>query len=292
MASDLAGALPRPIGLVLGGGASFGAVQVGMVRALDETGLRPDLVVGTSVGSLNGAIIAADPVGAGNRLRLLWAGVRRRTVFPGGWLARARTLQASHAWLSDSSGISGLVRQSLHVERFDQLRLPFAAVATDVLTGRPVVLRDGAIEPAVLASAAIPAVLPPVEIEGRRLVDGGLVANVPVIQALDLGAASLVVLDCGVLGLRTEAPRTLVESMLHTAAIVVRQQVVRDVPAAAAQVPVVYLPGPFPMTTSPLDFRHTARLSGESYELSRRFLADVRPDGPGLYGAPPLLASG
>jgi NTE family protein len=80
--------------------------------------------------------------------------------------------------------------------------------------------------------------------------------------------------------------------MLHTAAIVVRQQVLRDVPAAAARVPVVYLPGPFPMSTSPLDFRHTARLSRQAYEMSRRFLAEVVPGGPGLYGAPPLLGGG
>jgi NTE family protein len=289
---DLAAALPRPIGLVLGGGAAFGAVQVGMMRAVDETGLRPDLVVGTSVGSLNGAIVAAEPADAGRRLAAVWAGVKRRTVFPGGWLARARTLQASRAWLSDSSGIAGLVREHLPAERFDQLAVPFAAVATDARTGRPVVLAEGDVEPAVLASSAIPAILPPVEIDGRRLVDGGLVANVPVLQACDLGAASLVVLDCGVLGLRADPPRTLVETMLHTAAIVVRQQVLRDVPAAAARVPVVYLPGPFPMSTSPLDFRHTARLSRQAYEMSRRFLAEVVPGGPGLYGAPPLLGGG
>lgn len=292
MATDLAAALPRPIGLVFGGGAAFGAVQVGMMRAIDETGLRPDLVVGTSVGSLNGAIVAADPAQAARRLEGAWSGVKRRTVFPGGWLARARTLQASRAWLSDSSGISGLVHEHLHVQRFEQLPLPFAAVATDALTGRPVVLDHGDLEPAVLASSAIPAILPPVEIDGRRLVDGGLVANVPVLQACDLGAASLIVLDCGVLGLRTDPPRTLVETMLHTAAIVVRQQVLRDVPAAAERVPVVYLPGPFPMSTSPLDFRHTTRLSHQAYEMSRGFLEGVAPDGPGLYGAPPLLDVG
>lgn len=276
----LAAALPRPVAYVLGGGASFGAVQVGQLRALAETDLRPDLVVGTSVGSLNGAMLAEDAPSAADRLATVWSSVDRTAILPGGWLRAVRTIQASRAHLAEASGLRALLARHVAARTFADLPLPFAAVATDFVTGRPYVFTSGDLEPAVLASSAIPGILPAVDHDGRRLVDGGLVANVPVLQALDLGARSLVVLDCGVLGLRDSPPHNLVETMLHTAAVVVRQQVVRDVPAAAAQVPLVYLPGPFPMITSPLDFRHTATLVQAAYAGSRAFLSALLVDGP------------
>ncbi len=126
-------------------------------------------------------------------------------------------------------------------------------------------------------------------IDGRDLVDGGVVSNVPVDHALRMGARSIVVLDCGVIGLRLEPPRSLGETIAQVAAIIVRQQVARDVPAGARQVPVLYLPGPFPLTTSPLDFTASASLTQVAYEKSRAFLAEADPSGPGLYGDAPLI---
>lgn len=123
---------------------------------------------------------------------------------------------------------------------------------------------------------------------GRDLVDGGAVSNVPIHHALRMGARSVVVLDCGPFGLRPEAPRSLPETVAHVVAIMIRQQVVRDIPEIAGKVPVLYLPGPFPLTTSPLEFGASTELMAEAYEASRAFLSEVRPDGPGLYGAPPL----
>src|ERR1700722_12229576 len=93
--SDLGYDLPRPLAFVLGGGGSFGAVQVGMLEALSEQLVFPDLVIGTSVGSLNGAVIALNPRGAANHLSHAWARITRNQIFPGGLLGQARTLQRS-----------------------------------------------------------------------------------------------------------------------------------------------------------------------------------------------------
>lgn len=114
---------------------------------------------------------------------------------------------------------------------------------------------SGPLIPAVLASAALPGLYPPVRIDGRDLVDGGVVSNLPVDQALRMGARSVVVLDCGIFGLLPEAPRRLPETVAQVVAIMMRQQVVRDLPEVAREAPVLYLPGPFPLRTSPLEFR-------------------------------------
>ncbi len=284
--------LPRPVAFALGGGAAYGAVHVGMLRALAEAGVSPDLVVGTSVGSLNGAMLAEQPDAALDRLAQIWPAVTSSTIFPGGWLTRLRTLQASKAYLSPNIGISAVLDQFLTARTFTELSLPFGAVAADFATASPVTLAEGDLHRSILASAAIPGVLPPVEIGGRSLVDGGILANVPVRQAVEMGAASVVVLDCGLWGMAIEEPRTLVEVMLRVAAISVGRQLALDLPDIAATVPVVYLPGMFPMTTSPLDFAHWSKLMTGGYAASKPFLSVLRVDGPGLYGTPPMQLAG
>ncbi len=281
--------LPGPVGFVLGGGAGYGAVQVGMLRALDEVGLRPDLVVGTSVGALNGAVLAHDPQAAVDRLTTIWPTITTDVIFPKGWVTRLRTLQNAKGWLSDNAELRRVLDVHMPVLDFEDLSKPFGAVVTDFDTGQPITITSGPLRPAVLASAAIPGVFPPVEHEGRVLVDGGMVANVPVRQALQLGARSLVILDCGLWGLSDSQPSTLVETMLRVAAMTVRRQLVVDLPAALEQVPVVFLPGPFPMPGSPLEFGRSSKLISLGYASAKPFLSVLQVDGPGLYGAPPML---
>jgi NTE family protein len=287
--TDAGPQLPRPVAFVLGGGASFGAVQVGMLQALSEIDLTPDLVVGTSVGSLNGALVAEDPRGAANRLTHLWMQVTRETVFPGRVVDRMRTWRQHRTFFVQPDGLRDLLTSTLASERIEDLALPFAATAMDLATGRVVHLDSGPLVPALLASAAVPGVYPSVRINDRDLVDGGVVSKVPVAQALRMGARSIVVLDCGAFRLRPETPRKLPELVAHVVAIMMRQQVVRDVPVVAREVPVLYLPGPYRMTSSPLEFVASPRLMKEAYEKTRAFLGEVKPSGPGLYGDAPLV---
>ena len=276
----------------LGGGAAYGAVHVGMLRALSEARVKPDIVVGTSVGSLNGALLAQQPDSALDRLAQIWPSITTSAIFPGGWLTRLRTLQTSKAYLSPNVGLSAVLARHLTARTFADLTLPFGAVTADFATASPVTITRGDLAQAVLASAAIPGVFPPVEVDGRLLVDGGILANVPVRQAVEMGAASVVVLDCGLWGMAIEEPKTLIEVMLRVAAISVGRQLALDLPELAAKVPVVYLPGMFPMTTSPLDFAHSAKLMTGGYAASKPFLSVLSIDGPGLYGTPPLQLAG
>jgi NTE family protein len=279
--------LPRPVGYVLGGGGSLGAVQVGMLQALAEHDVPPDIVTGTSVGSLNGAVLALDPRSAANRLSHLWPRMSRERVFPGGLLAQARTLQHTRTHLFPSTGLAAVISDFIGAGlAFADLALPFAAITTDIATARPHVLRDGLLLPALLASAAIPGIFPPVELGPVRLYDGGLVANVPMRQAVAMGARSLIVLDCNFPGNIPEVSGSIAEVLFYTAMVTMRSQAILEAPLVAMDVPVIYLHGPEPQRISPLDFRKTGTLIETAYEAARMFLDELKVSGPGLYGSP------
>lgn len=276
--------LPRPVGFVLGGGGSLGAVQVGMLRALADRDIIADLVVGTSVGALNGAIVALEPAAAATRLAKVWATMTRRQVFPGGPLSQARTLRTGRTHLFPNTGLRAVIDAHLPPDAtFADLAVPFGAVTMDVATATPYVLDKGPLTPALLASAAIPGIFPAVTIDGHQLYDGGVVANVPLIQAQAMGARSLVVLDAAFPGQLPGPPATLAEALLFTAIVTMRVQARLEAPIAATELPVLYLPGPAIQRVSPLDFTHTDALATGAHEAVAAFLDTVTIDGPGLY---------
>ncbi len=286
---QLAHLLPRPTAYVFGGGGSWGAQHWGILRALAETDIRPDLVVGTSVGSLNGAITAADPTNSAEILGQLWPSVTREQVFPGGVLTGLKTLRNSRGWLYDSTNLADYLGSRLPVTAIEDLALPFVAVATDFESGGRVEIDSGDLRSALLASSAIPGIFPWVDREGLRLVDGGVVSNVSTDVALRRGAGSIVVLDCGLFGVGERFGGSIIDILAQSLAIQSRQQVVHDL-SACLDVPVVWLSGPETITTSQLDFRHTVPLSEAAYATSSARLSSlVGRDrlAPGVYGAPP-----
>lgn len=280
--------LPSPVAFVLGGGGSFGAVQVGMLQALAEIGVDPDLVVGASVGAINGATLAQDPRGAANRLGHVWPEITRESVFPGGPVDRVRTWHRHRTYLVGPDALQRMLERNLEAERIEDLALPFAAIATDLTTGADVRIESGPLVPALLASAAIPGIYPHVHIDDRDLVDGGVVCNVPVSHAMAMGARSIVVLDCGLVAVAPKSPPSLGDLIVHVIAIMGHRQLVRELPEVGRQVPVLYLPGPDPLHGSPLEFDRTLEHLRDAYEASRAFLAEVEVAGPGVYGEIPL----
>jgi NTE family protein len=289
----LAHRLPRPVAFVLGGGGSWGAVQLGMLRALAATDITPDLVVGTSVGSLNGAIVAADPDEAIARLDRLWPAVSRRDVFPGGFLKGLNTLRTAKAWLFDNEPLTEHLTRELPASTFEQLDLPFVAVATDFARGAAAELDSGDLRSALLASSAIPGIYPWVERDGRRLVDGMLVANIPIVVAMRRGARSLVVLDCGLQGVEAGRAGNLMEVLTHASSIYARQQIASDL-EHCAHLPSVWLSRGRLNATTQLDFSMTQTLIEDGFAESMRILqglTEVTALPAGVYGAPALLTS-
>ncbi len=288
----LSAELPGPVAYVLAGGASYGAVQVGQLRALAKTDLQPDFIVGTSVGSLNGAVVADDPSVASDRLAALWSTVTREDIFGKNLPTAVRVASRKPAAI-DNNHLRSFIHRAVVARDFGELAIPHTSVATDFDTGEAVSLRSGDLTSALLASAAIPAIFPVVEREGRRLVDGGVVANVPIRIAAAQGAKTIVVLDCGFTVIAPDREDSLRSAMLRTLAIMAAQQVRRDLEAVADRT-VLYLPGPWPIGSRPDDFRRSQELAEASYELSLRWLKGLRVSGVGRYGAAPsdALAKG
>lgn len=277
--------LPRPIAYVLGGGAAYGAVQVGQLQALANTDITPDFVVGTSVGSLNGAVVAEDPARAPERLEAMWSNMTRKEVF-GKVLGSAYNLATRKGAVVSHEGLRDVIESAITARTFEELRLPHTAVTTDFTTGEAVPLNQGDLVSALLASAAIPLVFPPVKRADRLLVDGGVVANVPISIAADLGAQTIVVLDCGFTVLPPDEEDTAVGRLLRTAAIVAAQQVRRDL-KAVDYLHLLYLPGPWPLSGRPDDFRDSRRRMTQAYDLCMEWLPTVNIVGPGRYGTAP-----
>ena len=286
VAYRIAGAVKRPVGYVLAGGASYGSVQVGMLRALADSDLRPDLVVGTSVGSLNGAALAENPEEAPERLTHLWANVTREHIF-GGVLKSAVALAAGKSTVVSNEGLQDFLEQAVSARDFSQLRVPHTAMTTDFDTAESVPISEGELIPALLASAAIPGVFPEVERNGRRLVDGGLVENVPISEAVAQGAKTIVVLDCGFSVLAPEKDDSFVSRMTRTIAIMTSAQVRWGLEAAGEHT-VIYMPGPWPVGIRPDSFAKSAELIMKTEQICREWLADLTIDGPGQYGSIPL----
>jgi NTE family protein len=187
---------------VLGGGGLLGAHEVGMLRALSEAGIRPDMVVGTSIGAVNGAFVAADPERAAERLGELWGGESLGVVFSETVLGRAVRLARSGTHLHDIDPLRKLLAETLPAEDFTDLKLPFHCVAACIEDATARWFSSGPIVPAVMASCAVPGLLPPVEVGGRHYFDGGLVDSIPVGHAVALGAGCVYVLQVG----RVESP--------------------------------------------------------------------------------------
>ena len=191
---------------VLGGGGLLGAHEVGMLRALAEAGVRPDLVLGTSVGALNGVLVAADPAGAAGRLLRMWQGEELRLAFSERLWGRAARLVRSGTHLHSLEPLRRVLTGALSGAGpgpgFDDLELPFQCVAASIEGATARWFSSGPVVPAVMASCAVPGLLPPAEIDGEHYFDGGLVDSIPVGRAVALGATTVYVLQVG----RIESP--------------------------------------------------------------------------------------
>ncbi len=178
--------------LVLSGGGAQGAVEVGLYRALTELGVSFDFVVGSSIGAVNGALIAAGLTP--EEIARRWRRHRTRDIVGSRWQL-VRLLWGAPSVYSNQR-LRAFLRNILPVQKFEDLEIPLAIVATDFETGKSVVLDKGDLIEAILASTAVPGLFPPITREGQTLVDGGLSNNVPIDVAADRGADRVIGILC------------------------------------------------------------------------------------------------
>lgn len=276
--------LPRPLAFALSGGASSGATQVGMLRALRDAGIRPDIIVGTSVGAINGVMVAGSGEGGVDRLRDVWAEIDRDEILGSSSIRCLPRLVRTRRHLFPSDALRGLIQRNLPVQRFESLPIRFAAVATHVAHGSPAVLVTGDLGRALLASAAIPGVFPRVEIDGHWYFDGGVTANVPVRQAVELGARTVVVLDAAPPPAERDQPTNIAETIQYVAGLLMRSQSSADVSYMRGLCELVELPRCTPQRVGPFDFSRSHELMELAYSRTRRFLTERRGALPALVG--------
>ena len=262
------------VAFVCQGGASLSAAQVGMLRGLIEAGIKPDLIVGTSAGAINAVAFAQDPTLEGlDRLQGLWCGVRRRDVFPMRLRSLAGGLLGRRSGLVASDGLRGLVERGLGVQDLRETAIPAHAVASDAGTGEPVILSSGPAVQAVLASAAIPGILPPVRWRGRMLLDGCVAADIPILQAEMLGATESYVLPCATPVDEPGVACAALPTMLHTVSVMMEQITRHNLALARGRVHL--LPAPAMPGANPMDFSRGAELIQLGLAATRRWLAEA-----------------
>ena len=228
---------------VLGGGGQLGAGEVGMLRALLEHDIVPSVVIGTSVGAINGAAVATEPTLAMvKRLAETWSDIERSDVFAGSLLGRLATLARTGTHLHGNDALRAALTESLPIALIEDLPVRFECVAASIERAGEHWFTAGPLVEAVLASSAVPGILPPVEVAGEHFIDGGIVNSIPVNRAVELGATRIFVMHVGRLDRPLEPPRWPWEVALVAFEVARRHRFVGDLASLPEEIELHVLP--------------------------------------------------
>ena len=247
-----------------------------MLRALYERGVSPDLIVGASVGAVNGGFIATRPqtTVTADELADVWREISRGEVFPLNPVTGLLGFLGARDHLVPDGSLRGLLGEHLAFDRLEQAPIPLHVIGTDAISGREVRLSSGDALEAVMASVALPGVFPPVSWQGRQLIDGGVANNTPISDAIELGAERVYVLPTGSACDLAEPPRGVLGMLLHSMSLLVMRRLLVEVELLKDRCELVVLPPPCPLSVSPMDFGHSDQLIELGYAGATRHLDD------------------
>ncbi|MCA1833780.1 MAG: patatin-like phospholipase family protein [Actinomycetota bacterium] len=274
-AADRARARRTPeTAFVLSGGGVLGAVQAGQIQALLTAGIRPDVVVGSSVGALNAAFVACKPdADSTDELIAIWRSLKTEDIFPGSRFSRAWNIVARGDHIYPNEGLRRLVER-LPVRTFEECVLPLSICATNLTTGAERWFSEGPLMRAILASTALPAIFPPVSIDGDLYVDGGVVNNAPVSRAVEFGAKKIYVLTCGTKKHELPPIRRPLDVLVQAFAHARHVRLGLDLERFADKADVVVIPGADVRGIRYNDLSHTDQLITAAREATTKFLAE------------------
>ena len=243
---------------VFAGGGSFGAIQVGMLQSLAAHGITADMVVGSSVGALNGAFYAGDPTLRGvEQLGKIWRGLTRQDVFPMSWRT-VLTFLWRRDFLISHDGIRKLIDDHIPYRNLQDAKLPVHIVTTDIVSGDSVVLSEGPISEAIVASTAIPGAFAPVRYRDYYLADGAISSNTPIQVAVKKGAKRLIILPTGHACATQKPPVGAVANALHALTLLIARQLVSELESLGPEIEYFVVPPLCPLVGSPYDFSRTS----------------------------------
>jgi NTE family protein len=263
------------VAYVLSGGSSLGSIQVGMALALEELGIQPDMIIGASVGSLNGAWLASGK--SARDLTEVWKRLSTRKIFPLRPIVGLRGFLGHHSYLIPNTGLRHVIETNIPFRNIEDAKIPFSVIATDASNGEEVRLESGPVVDAVLASSAIPGVFPPVSINGHTLIDGGIAANAPISQAIDNGATEVWVLSTGYSCSLPEPPTSAVAMALHAIGLLVNQRFRLETELRTFPVSVHLIPAPCPIEVGPTDFSQSTELIDRAHRGTLQWVRNGEP---------------
>ena len=263
------------VAFVFSGGASLGAIQAGMLQALEHEGVEPDIVLGTSVGAMNGAFVAGG--GTADELVDIWLGLRGSAMFPVNPVLGLQAFLGRRSNFVSNDGVRRVLRRNLSFTQLEDAALPLTVMATDIQTGGEVPLTEGSAIEAILASTSLPGVFPPVVIDGRSLVDGGIANNTPISAAIEAGATEVWVLSTGYSCALGSPPDTAFAAALHSVGLLVQQRLLIETENKDYAVPVHLIPPPCPISVSPTDFSQSRELIDAARAGTAQWIANGMP---------------
>lgn len=257
---------------VLAGGGSLGAVQVGMLAELMSAGVRPDMIVGVSAGALNGAFLAFDPsVQTVERMARLWSAMTTRAVLGLSWRS-VLGVMGLRDHIASPQGLRSLLQRELGYRLFSEAAIPLHVVCAELVTGREVVISQGHVAEAVLASTAIPGVFPPVNHEGRMLVDGAVAGCSPIAVAAALGATRLIVVPCGFACAQNVVSGRALGRAMHAITLLGAGQLRRDYEHYSRSLVMRIAPPLCPLRQSSYDYSNGAALIAQARASTRDWI--------------------
>ena len=275
------------IAVVLSGAGARGPLQVGAMRALIEAGVTPRFLVGTSAGAINAAFVAASGFSLETLevMRGNWAKVMRQDIYPGNIVSTTLRFLRRENGLYPNDGMRRMIRGGLPagVGTFGDLKLPLYVAAVDLLSSRLFIFGEDRRTPlidAIVASATIPILHPPVAYHGLQLVDGGVLANAAASVAMDKGATQVYVLNAGYKGDPLKPPKGVVEVANHTLTTMMAQSLLEDLARARTDTGIdlhhVMLSAATPTRFD--EFGSTDELVRTGYDQARAYLTAPRPE--------------
>lgn len=272
--------------LVFAGGGSLGANQVGMLRALVENGIVPDLLVGSSVGAVNAAYFAGNPGMEGvQQLTDIWRSLQRDEVFRFSLFGGIRGLLGRSSHLFDAGALTAFLKRHLNYHDFNEARVPLYIIAGDFVSGEEVLLAEGSVLRALQASTAIPGIFPPVEVAGHFLIDGGVANHTPISTAVDLGATRLIILPTGFTCAPEGIPQGALSIALHALNLIIARQLYKDLHTYSATAKIVLIPPLCPQKINPFEFSQVEQMMMQAYESTSQWLGNNGLDSKDDYSA-------
>lgn len=257
---------------VFSGGGSLGAIETGALKAIVEHGIHADLIIGTSVGSLIGAMFAYNPTSECVQImEEIWGEIKTRDVFPISLFTSVVNLATSSQYALSTKKLRILISEEIPYTKIEETKLPLYIIGSDIITGEEVVFNKGLVLEALMSSVGVPGIFPPQHMNKRMIVDGGMLNNSAISTAVKLGAERIIVFPIGVPPTDIK-PKNIMEIIIRSIVFHANRQLATDIQLYKDKVELIIIPPPVQIDVGPHDFSKSKLLIKQAYTRANEWL--------------------